>query len=84
MLQRIIGDKVNVKNHESINSALIDVLYGKIHKQYYEELMMKEANGQLANCWVDNTNAVNMNKFDSKSKSLLLNKNTFNNTFTNY
>jgi hypothetical protein len=32
----------------------------------------------LSNCWVSNSNGVTMNKFDAKSKSLLLNKNSFN------
>jgi len=32
MLQKIIREKVNATNHEVINSAMIDQLYGKIHK----------------------------------------------------
>ena len=82
MLQKIIREKVNAKNHEAINSAMIDQLYGKIHKQYYEDLMMKDANIELSNCWIANANA--MNKFDAKSKSLLLNKNSFNITNKDY
>ena len=82
MLQKIIREKVNATNHEVINSAMIDQLYGKIHKQYYEDLMMKDANIELSNCWIANTNA--FNKFDAKSKSLLLNKNSFNITNKDY
>ena len=78
MLQKIIREKVNKNNHEVINSSMIDQLYGKIHKQYYEDKMMKDANLELSNCWVSNANAVTMNKFDAKSKSLLLHKNSFN------
>ena len=82
MLQKIIREKVNATNHEVINSAMIDQLYGKIHKQYYEDLMMKDANIELSNCWIANANA--LNKFDAKSKSLLLNKNSFNITNKDY
>ena len=78
MLQKIIREKVNKENHEVINSSMIDQLYGKIHKQYYEDKMLKDANLELSNCWVSNSNGVTMNKFDAKSKSLLLNKNSFN------
>ena len=44
--------------------------------------MMKDANIELSNCWIANANA--MNKFDAKSKSLLLNKNSFNITNKDY
>lgn len=77
MLQRIIRDIVNKKTHEAVSSALIDQLYGKIHQKYYDDLMMKEANSELANSWIANGNDHVFNNFDAKSKSLLLNKNQF-------